>query len=274
MSDFSLNPLVLVGIGSSFAFSGVFYHLYQNKKQEVDELKKIPCFRPDQHLVKVLKASRHNRLHYAAVEGVVEADTEPLASRFVPRCFGVIQKITMQEHWKYWNSVSNSWGSKTTNKKETNNFVPFSLVSPGSYIPDVFVKVQNPLEVSGFFLETVYQKMKRAEEGLVEMVLEGLSGEKPVGLEEVEELLRVGSTVTGFGEVVLEGDQVIRLQPPKDGRKYFLTPTDHRGFISQHEGVASLWKTLSAVTGITGTAILAGLVYSFFEKKDDRSKKV
>ncbi|RVE61613.1 hypothetical protein OJAV_G00172390 [Oryzias javanicus] len=273
MSDFSLNPLVLIGIGSSFAFSGLFYHLYQNKKQEVDELKKIPSFRPDQHLVKVLKASRHNRLHYAAVEGVVEADAEPLASRFVPRCFGVIQKITMQEHWKYWNSVSKSWGSKTVNKKETNNFVPFSLVSHGSYNPDVFVKVQNPLEVSGFFLETVYKKMKRAEEGLVEMVVEGLSGEKPVGLEEVEELLRVGSTVTGFGEVVLEGDQVIRLQPPKDGRKYFLTPTDHRGFISQHEGVASLWKTLSAITGITGAAILTGFVYSFFEKNDDRSKK-
>uniref|UniRef100_A0A3B3DHV6 RING-type E3 ubiquitin transferase n=2 Tax=Oryzias melastigma TaxID=30732 RepID=A0A3B3DHV6_ORYME len=272
MSDFSLNPLVLIGIGSNFAFSGLFYHLYQNKKQEVDELKKIPCFRPDQHLVKALKASRHNRLHYAAVEGVVQADAEPLASRFVPRCFGVIQKINLQEFWKYWNSVSNSWDIKTVNKTEKNNFVPFSLVSHGSYIPDVFVKFQDPLEFSSFILETIHHEIRCVEERLGEM--EGLSGEKPVALEEVEELLRVGSTVTGFGEVVLEGDQVIRLQPPKDGRKYFLTPTDHRGFISQHEGVASLWKTLSAVTGITGTAILAGLVYSFFEKKDDRSKKV
>uniref|UniRef100_A0A3P9KFH0 RING-type E3 ubiquitin transferase n=1 Tax=Oryzias latipes TaxID=8090 RepID=A0A3P9KFH0_ORYLA len=272
MSDLSLNPLVLIGIGSSFAFSGLFYNFYQKKKQEVDELKKIPSFRPDQHLVKVLKASRHGRLQYVAVEGVVQPDGEPLASRFKPRCFGVIQKIMMQEKWKYWNSVSNSWIEKTTNKTETNNSVPFSLVSSESYIPDVYVKVQDPLEASNCILETVHHRIRRAEEGLVEMAVQGLTGEKPVALEEVEKLLRVGTTVTGFGELVLEGDQVIRLQAPKDGRKYFLTPTDHKGFIGQHEGVAKMWQSLSAITGITGATILITVVYSYLEKKDDRSK--
>lgn len=39
MSDLPMNPLVLIGIGSSFAFSGLFYHLYKEKKRELKALK-------------------------------------------------------------------------------------------------------------------------------------------------------------------------------------------------------------------------------------------
>ncbi|XP_036939794.1 mitochondrial ubiquitin ligase activator of nfkb 1-A [Acanthopagrus latus] len=272
MGDLPVNPLVLIGVGSSFAFSGLFYHLYQEKKKELKQLREIPVFRPDQHLVKVLWATPRKRLQYVAVEGMVQADGEPLASQFVPRCFGVIQKIAVEEHWKYWNSLSRTWNSRTINRKETNNAVPFSLVSPGAYINDLYVKVQNPLDASGCYLETVYHKVRRAEEGLVNVMLQGLSGERPVAMEQSEELLRVGSTLTGFGEVVLEGGQVMRLQAPQDGRKFILVPTDHRSFLDGHESTASMWKTLTAVTGITGASLLAKVIYGLVEKRDDKSK--
>lgn len=272
MGDFPVNPLVLIGVGSSFAFSGLFYHLHQEKKKELKKLKEIPIFKPDQHLVRVLKASPHKRLQYVAVEGLVQADGEPLASQFVPRCYGVIQKIAVEERWKYWNSLSHTWDSRTTNRKETNNAVPFSLVSPGAYMTDLYVKVQNPLEASGCFLERVYFKVRHTEERLVNVVLQGLSGEKPVAVEESEELLRVGTSMTGFGEVVLEGGQVMRLQAPQDGRKYILVPTDYRSFLDSHQRSASMWKTLTAVTGITGASLLASVIYSLVGKKDDRSK--
>lgn len=158
------------------------------------------------------------------------------------------------------------------NRKETNNSVPFSLVSPGAYMTDLYVKVQNPLEASGCYLERVYFKVRRAEAGLVNVVVQGLSGEKPVAMEESEELLRVGSTLTGFGEVVLEGGQVMRLQAPKDGRKYILVPTDHRSFLDRHERSASMWKTLAAATGVTGASLLAKVIYGLVAKEDDRSK--
>ncbi|GAA6222406.1 mitochondrial ubiquitin ligase activator of nfkb 1-A-like [Lates japonicus] len=272
MSDFTVNPLVLLGIGSSFAFSGVFYHLYQEKKKELKKLKEIPIFKPDQHLVRVLKASPHKRLQYVAVEGLVQADGEPLPSRFVPRCFGVIQKVSEEEHWKYWNSVTRTWNSRTMNKKESSNSVPFSLVSPGAYINDLYVKVQNPLEASGSYLERVYYKLKRAEEGLVNMMLQGLNGEKPVAMAESEELLRVGTVLTGFGEVVLEGGQVMRLQAPQDGRKFILVPSDHKSFIDRHESSADMWKALTALTGLTGASLLAAVIYNLVGKQDDRSK--
>ncbi len=105
------------------------------------------------------------------------------------------------------------------------------------------------------------------------LMLQGLGGEKPVAMEESEELLRVGSTVTGFGEVVLEGGQVMRLQAPQDGRKYILVPTDHRSFLDGHERSASMWRTLTAVTGITGASILAKVIFDFVGKQDGKSKK-
>lgn len=150
--------------------------------------------------------------------------------------------------------------------------MPFSLVSPGVYISDLYVKVQNPLEASGSYMDRIYHRVRRAEEGLVNVMLQGLNGEKPVAMEESEELLRVGSTLTGFGEVVLEGGQVMRLQAPQDGREYVLVPTDYRSFIDRHERSASMWKTLTAVTGITGASLLAGVIYNLVGKKDDRSQ--
>uniref|UniRef100_UPI0037E90CD4 mitochondrial ubiquitin ligase activator of nfkb 1-A n=1 Tax=Semicossyphus pulcher TaxID=241346 RepID=UPI0037E90CD4 len=272
MGDFPVNPLVVIGVGTSFAFSGVFYHLYQEKKKELKKLKEIPVFKPDRHLIQILKASPHKRLQYVAVEGLVQADGEPLASQFVPRSFGVIQKISVEETWKYWNSLSRTWNSRTMNKKETNNSVPFSLVSPGAYINDLFVKVQNPLEASGCYLERVYHRVRRAEEGLVDVVVQGLGGEKPVAMVESEELLRVGSTLTGFGEVVLEGGQVMRLQAPQDGRKFILVPSDYRSFIDRHESSANMWKTLTVVTGLSGATILAKIIYGLVGNQDDRSK--
>lgn len=138
---------------------------------------------------------------------------------------------------------------------------------------DLYVKVQNPLEASGCYLERVYFKVRRAETALVNVVLQGLSGEKPVAMEESEELLRVGSTLTGFGEVVLEGGQVMRLQAPQDGRKYILVSTDHRSFLDRHERSASMWKALTAATGITGASLLAKVIYGLVAKEDDRRSK-
>ena len=42
-------------------------------------------------------------------EGLVQPDGEPLASEFVPRSFGVVQKISEEEHWEYWNSLTKTW---------------------------------------------------------------------------------------------------------------------------------------------------------------------
>ncbi|XP_016109144.1 mitochondrial ubiquitin ligase activator of nfkb 1-A-like [Sinocyclocheilus grahami] len=79
---------------------GLFYKLYSDKRQEIQKLKgsyavwkrmgkkesrEIPDFQPDHHLLRILNASSNKRLHYVAVEGLVQATGEPISSQFVPR---------------------------------------------------------------------------------------------------------------------------------------------------------------------------------------------
>ncbi|KAI4891265.1 hypothetical protein NFI96_002168 [Prochilodus magdalenae] len=241
-----------------FLFSFVYWYMFPLHQE-------IPSFQADQHLLKVLNASPDRRLHYVAVEGVVQPVGEPLASQFVPRCYGVIQKIATQEHWKVRN-VSGLWVSKTTNAKETRSSVPFRLVQPGTYLSDISVKVESPLEASGDYLEQVHRRVRQVEDGLLDVVVQGLSGERLTAREESEEVLRVGSILTGYGEVVLEHGGVMRLQPPRDGRAYILLPGDHRSFIQRHESTAGMWKGLTALFGITGSTLLAAFVYSAVSK--------
>lgn len=46
---------------------------------------------------------------FSSCEGVIQPDGEPLASQFVPKCYGVVQKVIVQEEWKVWNATRNTW---------------------------------------------------------------------------------------------------------------------------------------------------------------------
>ncbi|XP_066537131.1 mitochondrial ubiquitin ligase activator of nfkb 1-A [Hoplias malabaricus] len=269
MSDSFLSPWTLVGVGASFAFSSVFFNHYQQKKVDIQKLKEIPSFQADEHLLKILKASPDRRLHYVAVEGVVQPVGEPLASQFVPQCFGVVQKITAKEHWKFRNS-SGVWVSKSLNAKETKNSTPFWLVPRGSYLSEVRVRVESPLKAEGDYLEQVHSGIRQVDSGLLDGVLQDVMGEKLTAHEEREELLRVGTVLTGFGELVLDNGAVMRLQPPRDGRTFVLLPGDHRSFLQRHENTASMWKAFSAVSGLTGATLLAAFLYSAVNKDQRR----
>ncbi|XP_066565343.1 mitochondrial ubiquitin ligase activator of nfkb 1-A isoform X2 [Amia ocellicauda] len=270
MSDIPISSLTLICVGSSFAFSGLFYHLCKQKRQEIQKLKEIPKFQPNEELLKILKASPHKRLQYVAIEGQIEPDGEPLFSQYVPRCFGVIQRVIVQEHWKVWNSITKTWAHTKKNNKQSTNTVPFSLVSFGS---GVSVKVQSPLEASGLYLEQVYRRLRTAKEGFMGFVAQEITQEKPKVLEECEELLRVGATLTGFGELVLERGRVLKLLPPRDGREYILVATDYKSFLQRHEDSVTMWKLLTAVFGIAGTALLAWAIYKAYCRQNVKRDK-
>uniref|UniRef100_A0A8C4ZK86 RING-type E3 ubiquitin transferase n=1 Tax=Gadus morhua TaxID=8049 RepID=A0A8C4ZK86_GADMO len=260
------NPLVLFGIGSSFAFSGMFYNFYRAKKEE---LRKIKVW-VDQHLLKLLTSDTLKRFQYIGVDGLVQPDGEPLASEFVPRSFGVVQKISEEEHWETWNSLTLTWDSQSPNRKETDHTVPFSLVAPGGPTTasgsdgDVYVKVQNPLEATGLDLDLVNcQGSCVIEGGLSAATPQDLSNLRFFHKSRTEAMLLVGTTVTGFGEVM-------RLQAPQDGRPYVLLRTDYKSYVERHENSASMWKKLAVGCGAIGTVCLAETLYDLLQKHNDK----
>ena len=70
---------------------------------------------------------------------------------------------------------------------------------------DVYVKVQNPLEATGLDLDLVNCQVRCVIEGSA-AAPQDLSNLRFFHKSRTEAMLLVGTTVTGFGELVLEAD--------------------------------------------------------------------
>uniref|UniRef100_A0A8C4RS51 RING-type E3 ubiquitin transferase n=1 Tax=Erpetoichthys calabaricus TaxID=27687 RepID=A0A8C4RS51_ERPCA len=256
MGDSMYSSMRLISIGGSFALSGLFYHLYTKKLGELQKLKEIPRIELNEDLIKTLDSSHQKCLQYVALEGIVKPDGESLASQFVPRCFGVIQRIIIQEQ-----TMLKRWDSKKQNRKEVIHTVPFSLVPVSGYDPGISVHVDSPLSASVLSLEPVYCYIRKAKMAFTDYFVLELNGQKPWWLEEKEEMLKVGSTLTGFGELILDSNRMLRLRPPQDGQKYLLIISDYRSYLQHQESSVTVWKVLTGVFGLLGVALLLLNIY-------------
>uniref|UniRef100_A0A8C4RS40 RING-type E3 ubiquitin transferase n=1 Tax=Erpetoichthys calabaricus TaxID=27687 RepID=A0A8C4RS40_ERPCA len=196
-----------------------------------------------------------------SISGIVKPDGESLASQFVPRCFGVIQRIIIQEYRRALNMITYIWDSKKQNRKEVIHTVPFSLVPVSGYDPGISVHVDSPLSASVLSLEPVYCYIRKAKMAFTDYFVLELNGQKPWWLEEKEEMLKVGSTLTGFGELILDSNRMLRLRPPQDGQKYLLIISDYRSYLQHQESSVTVWKVLTGVFGLLGVALLLLNIY-------------
>lgn len=69
-------------------------------------------------------------------------------------------------------------------------------------------------------------------------------------------LFQVGSTLTGIGELVLDTDGSLNLQPPSNGSQYFLSIYDFDTLQGEQENMAAWWKTLAAAFALVGAAVV------------------
>ncbi|XP_043558385.1 mitochondrial ubiquitin ligase activator of nfkb 1-A [Chiloscyllium plagiosum] len=150
------------------------------------------------------------------------------------------------------------------------NVVPFDLISPEGGKSSI--RVINPLEASGPQFETVYERFHQATQGFTDIIGHYLSGEKPKGFLETEEIVRVGATLTGIGELVLDSDKIVKLQPPKAGLEYFLSTLDFPSILKQQESSVKLWKMFMTICTLTGIAlilvVLRRMYHEFSEKQE------
>uniref|UniRef100_A0A3Q3FW99 RING-type E3 ubiquitin transferase n=1 Tax=Labrus bergylta TaxID=56723 RepID=A0A3Q3FW99_9LABR len=147
---------------------------------------------------------------------------ETLSSQFVDNCKGVIERLTLKEEKMVWNQ-------KVIHQRT--NTVPFAL---GSHDDDIAatIRVVRPLDAS-----------------LSNVIGHFISGERPKGIHETEEMLRLGDSVTGVGELVLDNN-LIKLQPPKQGFQYFLTRLDYESLLRKQGNSVRLWRILTLLFGV------------------------
>ncbi|XP_056421624.1 mitochondrial ubiquitin ligase activator of nfkb 1-A-like isoform X2 [Hyla sarda] len=197
-------------------------------------------------------------------EGRVEAASTPLCSQNHPHLLAVIQKNQVVEHRLFWNSLTKSWSEYVKVLFKSVKSVPFHLhpLEDG----DESVLVCDPLNATHLTLETVYEQFNYAHLSLGDLLGHYLSGEKPTGLLETEEILPVGAVLTGLGKLVLQQDGLITLQPPQNGCKYVLSLSGYEDILKEQESIASLWKEGSLLCGALGALVLCIALYRAYRR--------
>ncbi|TWW57189.1 Mitochondrial ubiquitin ligase activator of NFKB 1 [Takifugu flavidus] len=258
-------------LASSSALTALFYSIYRKRATTVARLKEAKKVSIDQDLKALLCEAPGRCVPYAVVEGVVRSVKETLNSQFVENCRGVVERLTLKEEKMVWNRTTHIWNSTEKIIHQRTNTVPFVLASHDDDVT-ASVRVLRPLEASELDLETTYENFHPSAQSLSSAIGHFLSGERPKGIHERRgDAARVGDSVTGVGELVLDNN-LVKLQPPKQGLCYFLTRLDYDGLLRKQSGSLRLWQVLTALVGVAACSTLLYILWRRY-RHHRRSRK-
>ncbi|NXM71277.1 MUL1 ligase, partial [Serilophus lunatus] len=257
-------------LAASTAVTALLYSVYRQKARVARGLEGARKVRLDGDLRSVLLEAPGRCVPYAVIEGVVQSVKETLSSQFVENCKGVVQRLTLQEHKMVWNRTTHLWNNYEKIIHQRTNSTPFALVAPEGGA-GVTVRVVKPLEAAELSLETVYEKFHPSVQSFTDVIGHYISGERPKGIQETEQMLRVGTALTGVGELVLD-NTTLKLQPPKQGMPYYLSSMDFDSLLHKQESSARFWKILTVVFGAATCAVLFFLLRKQYRHHRERQQ--
>ncbi|NWZ43905.1 MUL1 ligase, partial [Brachypodius atriceps] len=255
-------------LAASTAITALLYSVYRQKARVARGLEGARKVRLDGDLRAVLLEAPGRCVPYAVIEGVVRSVKETLSSQFVESCKGVVQRLTLQEHKMVWNRTTHLWNDYEKIIHQRTNTTPFDLV-PDEDGAGVTVRVMKPLEAAELSLETVYEKFHPSVQSFTDVIGHYISGERPKGIQETEQMLKVGTALTGVGELVLD-NATIKLQPPKQGMPYYLSSLDFESLLQKQESSVRFWKILTVVSGFATCAVLFFLLRKQYRHHRER----
>ncbi|NXN83973.1 MUL1 ligase, partial [Bombycilla garrulus] len=257
-----------VVLAASTAITALLYSVYRQKARVARGLEGARKVRLDGELRALLLEAPGRCVPYAVIEGVVQSVKDTLSSQFVENCKGVVQRLTLQEHKMVWNRTTHLWNDYEKIIHQRTNTTPFELV-PAEAGAGVTVRVMKPLDAAELSLETVYEKFHPSVQSFTDVIGHYISGERPKGIQETEQMLKVGTALTGVGELVLD-NATIKLQPPKQGMPYYLSSLDFESLLQKQESSVRFWKILTVVFGFATCAVLAFLLRKQYRHHRER----
>lgn len=78
--------------------------------------------------------------------------------------------------------------------------------------------------------------------------------------------LQVGTALTGVGELILDADDSLVLQPPTNGSQYFLSIVDFESLRREQQSTAAWWKVLAIASASVGTAVLLWVCRRYYQQ--------
>ncbi|KAM6998929.1 mitochondrial ubiquitin ligase activator of NFKB 1 [Passerculus sandwichensis] len=255
-------------LAASTAITALLYSIYRQKARVARGLEGARKVRLDGDLRAVLLEAPGRCVPYAVIEGVVRSVKDTLSSQFVENCKGVVQRLTLQEHKMVWNRTTHLWNDYEKIIHQRTSTTPFDLV-PAEDGAGVTVRVMKPLDAAELGLETVYEKFHPSVQSFTDVIGHYISGERPKGIQETEQMLKVGTALTGVGELVLD-NATIKLQPPKQGMPYYLSSLDFESLLQKQESSVRFWKLLTVVFGFATCAVLFFLLRKQYRHHRER----
>lgn len=142
--------------------------------------------------------------------------------------------------------------------------VPFSLFNNG-----FLVKVIEPLSAEELQLKVIHDKFEPVSSSVAESLVQWASGDKTKGFQTIEQMLPVGTTLTGIGEITLTDDG-IKIGPPKSGLTYYLSQLTLDAIIRQLQSGKRVWKILSAIFACGSGILFLVSLYFYFKRRRER----
>ena len=92
------------------------------------------------------------------------------------------------------------------------------------------------------------------------------------GIQETEEMLVVGTSLMGIGEIFLE-DGRVKLRPPQtEGAKYFLTKLTKNQLVKQFQSQGTSLKVFSLILGVVATSLISFVIWRMAKKYLEQRK--
>ncbi|KAG8431100.1 hypothetical protein GDO86_019429 [Hymenochirus boettgeri] len=158
---------------TSSAITALFYSIYRQKYRSVQTLKEAKKISLSDDLQRILMDLPGKCVPYAVIEGVVTSVKDVLNSQYVENCKGVIQRLSLKEHKMVWNRTTHLWNDHEKIIHQRTNAVPFDLT----------LMTLRKLESVQSFTDVLGHYM---------------IGERPKGVQETEEKLKIGATITAW----------------------------------------------------------------------------
>lgn len=251
------DTLIALGGSLSGIFAACLYAYYKSKDGTATQIQCAETVRLGKELEQRLQASDNGCLAYAAVEGVVTdlGKTFTTSNSTKP---GVILHTSLIEHKS--KRTQGFWSDVKKVLHESLDIAPFGLKERETGKTMIIVTEAGEAEGLMDDLEVTHNQFIPSKTSAVQAGIDRLFGEVCRGIQEREEMLVVGTSLMGIGEIFLE-DGHLKLRPPQNGgAKYFLTKLTKNQLVKLLRSQGQTVKVFSFIFG----ALAAGLLTVFF----------
>lgn len=126
-----------------------------------------------------------------------------------------------------------------------------------------------PLSAESLQLKVIHDKFEPVASTVAESLVQWASGDKTKGFQTIEQMLPVGTTLTGIGEITLTDDG-IKIGPPKSGLTYYLSQLTLDAIIRQLQSGKRVWKILSAIFACGSGILFLVSLYFYLKRRRER----